>query len=94
MSRETWRLIKESKLFYINTYRTGLIVLVLSSLLNLFLGIALYYFYFSRPAPDYYATSGVIPPILLTPLDSPNKTSVPLLASDDVSEQETRPIPE
>lgn len=94
MSRQTWRLIKESKSFYIRTYRSGLIALVLSSFINLFLSVALYYVYFDRPERDYYATSGVTPPILLTALDSPNHTSVPLLPDDDGIEEDAKLIPE
>lgn len=93
MSRETWRLIKESKFFYVMTYRRVLTTLVFSTILNLCLGIALYFVYFNQPAPEYYATSGVVPPILLTAMDSPNNTSVPLLPDEELTDDTTRAIP-
>ncbi|MCP0913194.1 MULTISPECIES: type IVB secretion system protein IcmM/DotJ [Legionella] len=83
MSRETWNLIKNSKGFYINTYRRAGSVLFLSMILNLLLTLAIYYTYFNRSEPDFYASNGITPPVQLTPLDSPNYTSVPLLADDD-----------
>lgn len=94
MSRGAWRIIRDSKFFYVNTYRRVTITLVISTGINLFLGMAVYYLYFGQPEPEYYATSGVTPPILLTAMDSANYTTVPLLPEDDATEDITRAIPE
>ncbi|MCX7118039.1 MAG: type IVB secretion system protein IcmM/DotJ [Legionellales bacterium] len=94
MSRETWSLIKQSKRFYVQTYRGTGTTLFISMLLNLCLGSFIYYIYFNQPDPAFYATSGIIPPILLTPMDSANNTSVAMLADDPVNEDDTRAIPQ
>lgn len=94
MSRGAWLLIKQSKRFYVNTYRRAGSALLLSVVFNLLLGFALYYLYFSQPEHDFYATSGVTPPVQLTPMDSPNNTSVPLLPTETESDNNTKVIPE
>ncbi|AHE67904.1 type IVB secretion system protein IcmM/DotJ [Legionella oakridgensis] len=82
MSRATWDLIKNSKRFYVNTYRKAATFLLISAVFNVLLGVAIYFAYFNLPDPDFYATSGVTPPVMLTALDEPNYTSDPLLASE------------
>lgn len=94
MSRGTWELIKRSKNFYIKTYRIAGTVLLFSASLNILWGVGIFLTYFSQPEPDFYATSGVIPPIELTPLDSPNETSTALLASDLDKTDDTKVIPQ
>jgi len=94
MSRETWSLIKQSKRFYVNTYRRAGSALFVSVIINLFLGFAVYYSYFNRPEPDFYATSGITPPVQLAPRDAPNDTSVALLGSDPEDESDIKVIPQ
>ena len=94
MSRETWNTIKSSKNFYVHTYRKAGSFLLLSITLNLIFGVLFYFLYFSQPEPDYYATSGVTSPVKLTRLDSPNKTSVPLLASEPENDEPPKVIPQ
>lgn len=94
MSRETWSLIKQSKRFYVNTYRRAGSALFVSVAINLFLGFAVYYIYFNRPEPDFYATSGITPPIMLTAMDAANETSVALLAPDPDDESDIKVIPQ
>lgn len=94
MSRETWSLIKQSKQFYVNTYRKVGTALLASMIINLSLGFAIYYTYFNRPEHAFYATSGVTAPIMLTAMDSPNYTSVALLGADPVDDDENRAIPQ
>lgn len=93
MSREAWNLIKNSKHFYIATYRRAITALFISMSINVGLGVLFYFVYFSQPETDYYSTSGVTPPVKLTPLDGPNYTSTPLLANDPDDEPETKVIP-
>ena len=87
MSRETWRLIKSSKLFYINTYRRAGSILVVSVSLNLLLGLVVAQAYFSRSAIHFYATNGTTSPEEIIAMDIPNMTSAPILA-DDLSTQD------
>lgn len=94
MSRETWNLIKDSKRFYVDSYRKIGTTLVISIFVNLFLGCGIYYAYFNRPEPEFYATSGIAPPVLLTAMDIPNNTSVALLAPDPEVENEVKKIPQ
>lgn len=94
MGRETWNLIKQSKQFYVVTYRRALVFLMGSMILNLTLGFAIYYCYMTKSEPDYYATSGIVPPVELVSMDSPNNTAVPLLASDQENTNETKVIPQ
>jgi intracellular multiplication protein IcmM len=94
MTRETWDTIRQSKAFYILTYRKGIRWVMLSLTLNFILSLAIYYAHFNTPEPDFYATSGIAPPIKLTPLNAPNYSSTPLLEPDPVTEDETRVIPQ
>ena len=94
MSRETWALIKHSKRFYIQTYRRAGTALFVSAIINLCLGGAIYYAYFSEPGHDFYATNGITKPEQLTPMDSPNNTSVALLANDDNDNDDVKVIPQ
>ena len=94
MSSETWRLMTQSKRFYVYTYRRALNALLISIITNIVLGFAIHFVYFSEPSPDYYATNGVTPPVLLTSMDVPNNTSVALLANDPDNENTTRVIPQ
>lgn len=95
MSRETWDHIKQTKRFYVGVYRKTSTALIVSCLLNLGLGVILYYMYFNQPDRNYYSTDGVTPPVPLTPLSEPNMTSVPLLAADEAPDDDgTRVIPQ
>ena len=94
MSRDTWLSIKQSKRFYVNTFRRVGSTLLLSVILNLALGVVIYFIYFGRPQNDFYATDGVTPPVLLTAMDIPNNTSVALLASDPETDNDVKVIPQ
>lgn len=93
MSREAWNITKNSKHFYIATYRRAITALLISMSINVGLGVLFYFAYFSQPDAEYYSTSGVALPVKLTPLDGPNYTSTPLLASDPENEPENKVIP-
>ena len=93
MSQENWNLIKNTKGFYITTYRRAGRILVISMIINLSLGLAIYYAYESRPEHDFYATSGETAPIMLKALAAPNNTSVALLAADPENENDVKLIP-
>ena len=94
MSRGTWDIIKQSKHFYVNTYRRTESMLLLSITINLIIGFAIGYQYLGRPEHDFYSTNGVTAPMLLTPMDSANSTSVALLASESNSETNIKVIPQ
>lgn len=94
MSRETWNLRKQSKRFYVDTYRRASSILFSLMVINLSLGFAIYFTYFNRAERDFYATDGITAPVKLTPMSSPNYTSVALLASDPILQNKARLIPE
>lgn len=94
MSRESWNTIKQSKGFYIRTYRIATTMVGLSLLANLFFGLAIYYVHFHEPPTVFYATSGITPPIKLNPLNQPNYKSTPLLQPSPVEDNEAKAIPQ
>ncbi len=94
MGQETWNTIKHSKSFYIRTYRAGATSLIVSLILNILLGLGIYYFHFYEPERDYYATSGIVPPVKLTPLNEPNYSATPLLEADPPNDETVRVIPQ
>lgn len=94
MSRETWALIKNNKNFNVHVYRRGLLMIMISLVLSCIIGVLMFYLYINRPERDYYATSGIIPPIKLQPLSAPNQTSTALLPPDPPTDDVQRVIPQ
>ncbi len=94
MSRQAWNLIKQSKQFYVLTYRGVGATLVVSIVINLFLGLGIYYTYMGRGLHDYYATNGVTYPDRLIQMDYPNYSSVALLAPDPSTDVDNKVIPQ
>lgn len=94
MSLGAWEQIKSSKRFYVNTYRKLIRLLLFSVTLNIVLFLVVAHIYLNRPTPAFYSTSGSTPPVLLTPRDTPNESSTPLLASDTESVKETKAVPQ
>jgi intracellular multiplication protein IcmM len=93
MRRETWRLIRASKRFYVGTFRFSGSMLVFSLCVNLVLGWAIFYAYAHMPERHYYATNGVVPPTELIAMSAANETSVPLLAADQNVNDDEKLIP-
>jgi intracellular multiplication protein IcmM len=94
MGRNTWYLIKSSKNFNVRVYRWGLVMLGLALVSCATLGILIFYEYLRMPKRDYYATSGVAPPIQLTDLNTPNMSSTPLLPPDPSTDEVVRQMPQ
>lgn len=94
MGRETWNNTIHSKSFYIRTYRLAGRALLVSLLANLLLGLGIYYRYFHEPLRDYYATSGIVPPVQLKALDERNYSATPLLAADPTNDDTVKIIPD
>jgi intracellular multiplication protein IcmM len=94
MNRNTWDLIKKNKNFNANIYRKGLFALNISLVLSGVFGLLLFYRYLTEPERDFYATSGIAPPIQLQPLLTPNYSSNALLPPDPPVEREERLIPQ
>jgi len=90
MSRKVWNLIKQSKRFHVRFYRKIGTTLLISVILNIFLGVGICYFYLRLPEPDFYSTYGETPPVLLTAMDEPNYSSTPLLSSDSSQDSDVR----
>jgi intracellular multiplication protein IcmM len=94
MSSETWTLIKNSKNFNVRILRRGSSVLIASLVLNLIFGVSIFYRYLHLPPRDYYATSGITPPVMLTALKAPNYTAQALLPPDPPIENVEKVIPQ
>ncbi|MCA0404282.1 MAG: type IVB secretion system protein IcmM/DotJ [Proteobacteria bacterium] len=94
MSIENWNNIKGSKFFYVRTYRFGAQCLMISIILNLVMSLMIYYLYISRPDPDFYATSGMVPPVPLRALAEPNQSANALLPPDPVDVNNEKVIPQ
>lgn len=94
MNRETWNIIKNSKNFNVRVYRRGVTVLIGSLVLNFVLGILIFYQHLKLPERDYYATSGVTPPILLKPMLTRNYKPVALLDPDPPIDNVEKVIPQ
>ena len=94
MSRGSLALIRQSKRFYISTFRRGARFLVISAVINFLLIVAIGFAYFSQGEHDFYTTSGVMPPDLLKALDEPNYSSTPLLPNDPENDDDLRIIPQ
>jgi intracellular multiplication protein IcmM len=94
MSRESWYLIKHNKNFNVNVYRRGLLLIIISVIISCIIGILMFYVYLNQPERDYYATSGIAPPIKLNGLTAPNETANPLLPPDPPVEDVQRVIPQ
>lgn len=92
MNHQAWTRIKQTKGFYVHTFRRAGNWLAFTCLLNLLLGVAVYYAHKHQDPPHFYATSGVVAPVQLTPMSEPNDTDVPLLAADINSEPEIKVI--
>ena len=94
MSRESWRIIRQSKRFYVSTYRALMVFLIFSVALNLVLELSVYAVYFNRKPVRFYATNGERPLIELTALSKKNETSEPWLVADPPSEALIKAAPE
>jgi intracellular multiplication protein IcmM len=94
MSREAWSKIKYGKNFNVNIYRRGLVALILSLVLSCVFGGSIFYIYMHLPERDYYATSGVTPPVKLQARLTPNESSVALLEPDPPTDDIPRYIPQ
>ncbi|BCA94122.1 phosphoesterase [Legionella antarctica] len=94
MSRETWALIKHKKNFNVHVYRRGLFLVMISLSLSSIIGLLMFYIYINEPERDYYATSGITPPIKLKPMLAPNASSNALLPPDPPTDDVQRFIPQ
>jgi intracellular multiplication protein IcmM len=94
MIGETWEIIKNNKSFDVTIYRRGLVVLIISLLLNCIFGLLLFYSYLAQPERAYYATNGETPPVKLTAIFAPNLSSKALLDPDPPTDEAVRVIPQ
>lgn len=86
MPRATWRTTIASRNFYVHTYKRVLAVLVFSIMINLLLSLLIAYIYLGRTTPAYYVSNGMTSPMQIKPMDAPNESSHPLLASEPSTE--------
>lgn len=79
MSIQKLRAQKERKHFFRNSFRNVLWIIYASLFLNIIFIIGIYQVLINVEDPDYFATSGIKPPIKLTALFHPNNSSRALL---------------
>ena len=79
--------VKSSKLFYRGLFRRLLYLMIFSVMLNIIFVYFIYREIKLRPGPNYYATSGVSPPIELKALSHPNYSSTPLLKASPATDE-------
>ncbi len=94
MSKDDWEIIKQNKDFYVLIYRRGLSALICFLILSCVIVLLIFFKYLSLPEPDYYATNGATPPIMLKALLEPNMSSTALLPPDPPSDDMVRVIPQ
>jgi intracellular multiplication protein IcmM len=94
MSRGNWNRIKQSKLFYVQSYRKVMTLILVSQVINVILCLLITYFHLHQPARTFYATSGVTSPIQLSPIDTPNYSAEALLPPDPINDDGPKVIPE
>jgi intracellular multiplication protein IcmM len=94
MSREEWTLIKEHKNFNVHIYRRGIKLLLISLIISTGFIAVIFYIYLHIPERDYYATSGVTPPIMLKAMMTPNMSSNALLEPDPPTDNVQLVIPQ
>lgn len=93
MSRAIWNRIKQSKGFYIRSYRRAGRFLITSIGLNFFLISSICIIYINRPEHTFYATSGIVPPVALTALADANDSAQALIAPEAMT-HEVKIIPQ
>ncbi|WP_241480540.1 type IVB secretion system protein IcmM/DotJ [Legionella norrlandica] len=69
-------------------------MLLVSLVLSCGLATLIYYLHVHEPERDFYATSGIAPPIQLKPMLTPNMSSEPLLEPDPPNNDSERVIPQ
>jgi intracellular multiplication protein IcmL len=79
MSNDLIELVKARKSFYRDHYHNMSTLLIGVLLLIIICNLFILYLYIARPIPDFYATSMDGKLVLLTPLDTPNYSSKPLI---------------
>jgi len=86
MSRLKFFKIRQTRYFYVFTYRNLLNTLIFLIICNLiFLGIATH-LYATRGLHTFFATSGYTNPSQLVPYVKPNYASLPLLQDDNLKD--------
>ena len=90
MSQTRWDLIKQTKRFYVKTYRQLETFLIISALANLSMACYMYHVYFNQGEPSFYSTDGVRPPLTLIAMDLPNNSPIPILKSDPIEDATTK----
>lgn len=94
MGQEAWNTIRKTKGFYVRIYRKAGTYAVVSVGINFFLGLMICYHHFREPTPNFYATSGIVPPVRLFARTTPNYLPTALLAPDPVSGNNKKVIPQ
>lgn len=79
MSNELIKIVKSRKSFYRDNYHSMSTLLIVVLITIVLCNLLIIYLFMTRPQPDFYATSMDGKLIQLTPLDTPNYSSKPLI---------------
>lgn len=94
MGKQVWAQIKLSKNFNVRVYRLSITLLVCSLMINILIGLLIAIVHLHEPERDYYATSGIAPPVQIQSMSAPNESSQPLLGSDPKTDEVQLVIPQ
>jgi intracellular multiplication protein IcmM len=94
MSRETWNIVKQSKNFNVRIFRSGLLLIIISLILSGMVASLAFYRYLHLTERDYYATNGMEPPVMLSPMATANVSPNALLPPDPIVDDTRRMIPQ
>jgi intracellular multiplication protein IcmM len=73
---------KNSRYFYVRSYRLAVQLILILNVLNLILFLMAGHFFYQQPERGYYSSNGVTFPVKLSPLRQPNYESQALLPDD------------
>lgn len=79
MINEVLARVKGRKNFYRDFYRGACTALFFALIIIVILSLMILYLYITRPQPDFYATSIDGKLVQLTPMETPNYSSKPLI---------------
>lgn len=73
---------KNSRYFYVRSYRLAVKLILILNVTNLILFLMVRHYYYQHPERGYYSSNGVTFPVKLSPLRKPNYESKALLPDD------------
>lgn len=73
---------KNSRYFYVRSYRLAVKIILILNIINLILFLMARHYFYKQPERGYYSSNGITFPVKLSPLRQPNYESKALLPDD------------